>query len=311
MWRVCLSRTFRGSPRLSLFAWRRTKGFGRNTRKAGRGGDRKGGKTNEADRLAKADARKRYTHVETIFRVYLVAMRFAFLALTHSVFGQKRKGETKNGKASVRLRGGSRARRRSALSGDPDLARLDTLEAKLSSLRFAPESSGRRDGRPRSMAGHFEIYRSVAYWQHVNTLLDVEGSMSRDAYVRNYGKMLVARFDQLLRSRRQQVDDAIAAVCAEWQASVVMDAAGDGDEGALHRLHADGCDMGQAADDGHTPAHKAALNGHGGSLRLLHEWGCNMEQADNDGGTSAHMAALNGHEGCLSRLGAGSALRAW
>ena len=36
----------------------------------------------------------------------------------------------------------------------------------------------------------------------------------------------------------------------------------------------------QAADDGHTPAHKAALNGHGGSLRLLHEWGCNMEQAD-------------------------------
>ena len=126
--------------------------------------------------------------------------------------------------------------------------------------------------------------------------------MSRDAYVRNYGKMLVARFDQLLRSRRQQVDDAIAAVCAEWQASVVMDAAGDGDEGALHRLHADGCDMGQAADDGHTPAHKAALNGHGGSLRLLHEWGCNMEQADNDGGTSAHMAALNGHEGCLRLL---------
>ena len=37
-------------------------------------------------------------------------------------------------------------------------------------------------------------------------------------------------------------------VCAEWQASVVMDAAGDGDEGALHRLHADGCDMGQARD---------------------------------------------------------------
>ena len=33
-----------------------------------------------------------YTHFETIFRVYLVAMRFAFLALTHSVFGQKRKG---------------------------------------------------------------------------------------------------------------------------------------------------------------------------------------------------------------------------
>ena len=229
-------------------------------------------------------------------------MRFAFLALTHSVFGQKRKGETKNGKASVRLRGGSRARRRSALSGDPDLARLDTLEAKLSSLRFAPESSGRRDGRPRSMAGHFEIYRSVAYWQHVNTLLDVEGSMSRDAYVRNYGKMLVARFDQLLRSRRQQVDDAIAAVCAEWQASVVMDAAGDGDEGALHRLHADGCDMGQAADDGHTPAHKAALNGHGGSLRLLHEWGCDMEQADNDGRTPAHEAAMGGQEGCLRLL---------
>ena len=253
-------------------------------------------------RAARPTRRKRYTHVETIFRVYLVAMRFAFLALTHSVFGQKRKGETKNGKASVRLRGGSRARRRSALSGDPDLARLDTLEAKLSSLRFASESSGRRDGRPRSMAGHFEIYRSVAYWQHVNTLLDVEGSMSRDAYVRNYGKMLVARFDQLLRSRRQQVDDAIAAVCAEWQASVVMDAAGDGDEGALHRLHADGCDMGQAADDGHTPAHKAALNGHGGSLRLLHEWGCNMEQADNDGRTSAHMAALNGHKGCLRLL---------
>ena len=56
------------------------------------------------------------------------------------------------------------------------MARLDTLEAKLSSLRFASESSRRRDGRPRSMAGHFEIYRSVAYWQHVNTLLDVEGS---------------------------------------------------------------------------------------------------------------------------------------
>ena len=50
------------------------------------------GKTNEADRLAKADARKRYTHVETIFRVYLVAMRFAFFALTHSVVWPEAQG---------------------------------------------------------------------------------------------------------------------------------------------------------------------------------------------------------------------------
>ena len=74
----------------------------------------------------------------------------------------------------------------SAFSGDPELALLDTTAAKLSSMRsnLAPEFI--RDGRPVSEPGQFEIYRSVAYWQHVNNILADEDSMSRDEYDHNY-----------------------------------------------------------------------------------------------------------------------------
>ena len=97
----------------------------------------------------------------------------------------------------------------STLSGDPELARLDTPAAKLSLM-------GQFFGLP-SKRGQFEIYRSVAYSQHVNTILADEGSMSRDEYDHHYRGLLVARFNELLESRARQIDDAIAAVCAAWQ----------------------------------------------------------------------------------------------
>ena len=41
-----------------------------------------------------------------------------------------------------------------------------------------------------------------------------------------------------------------------------------------------GCDLGQAKNDGDTPAFMAAQNGHEGCLRVLKEAGCDLGQAD-------------------------------
>ena len=54
-----------------------------------------------------------------------------------------------------------------------------------------------------------------------------------------------------------------------------------GHEGCLRLLKEAGCDLGQANNDGETPAFMAAWKGHEGCLRLLKEAGCDLGQADN------------------------------
>ena len=70
----------------------------------------------------------------------------------------------------------------------------------------------------------------------------------------------------------------------------------------LRLLHDAGYDLGQAIDDGSTPAFIAAAHGHVNCLRLLQDAGCDLEQARNDGCTPAFIATERGHTDCVRLL---------
>ena len=75
-----------------------------------------------------------------------------------------------------------------------------------------------------------------------------------------------------------------------------------GHSACLEVLREAGCDLGQADNDGVTPAHWAAGHGHDACLIQLQSAGCNLDLENKSGDTTVHHAVLGNHRGCLISL---------